>query len=311
MAVIHTLWILACIPAVAASEDAVPPELVSCFSPPSELAYNYGKYTSPLVFYDGRKVKTHGDWKRRREEILGRWHEIMGPWPPVIQSPRIEYLEKKRREDFTQHHVRVEIAPDNRTVDGYLLLPDGKGPFPAVVVVYYDAETGVGLGKELRDFGYQLTKRGFVALSIGTPSCRYYPDEANAQLQPLSTLAYVAANCYNALANLPNVDRNRIGIVGHSYGGKWAMFASCLYDKFACAAWSDGGVVFDETRPNVNYWEPWYLGYEAGTKRRPGVPTDENPRTGAYKRLVELGLDLHELHALSTSPLFVRSTLSE
>ena len=27
----------------------------------------------------------------------------------------------------------------------------------------------------------------------------------------------------------------RIGIVGHSYGGKWALFASCLYDKFACA----------------------------------------------------------------------------
>ena len=43
---------------------------------------------------------------------------------------------------------------------------------------------------------------------------------------------------------------------GHSYGGKKAMFASCLYDKFSCAAWSDGGIVFDEKRANVNYWEP-------------------------------------------------------
>jgi hypothetical protein len=33
----------------------------------------------------------------------------------------------------------------------------------------YDAETGVGLNpkSKLRDFGYQLTRRGFVSLSIG------------------------------------------------------------------------------------------------------------------------------------------------
>jgi len=48
----------------------------------------------------------------------------------------------------------------------------------------------------------------------------------------------------------------RVGIVGRSFGGKWAMFASCLDDKFACAAHSDPGIVFDEKRPNVNYWEP-------------------------------------------------------
>ena len=66
------------------------------------------------------------------------------------------------------------------------------------------------------------------------------------------------------------------------------------------------GVVFDETRPNVNYWEPWYLGWEPGRTRKPGVPTAENPRSGAYRRLVEAGHDLHELHALmAPRPLLV------
>ena len=59
------------------------------------------------------------------------------------------------------------------------------------------------------------------------------------------------------------------------------MFASCLYEKFACGIWSDPGIVFDESRPNVNYWEPWYLGLAAGQKRKPGVVTATNPRTGA------------------------------
>jgi hypothetical protein len=86
--------------------------------------------------------------------------------------------------------------------------------------------------------------------------------------------------------------------VGKSYGGKWAMFAASLHDPFACGAWSDPGIVFDETKGNVNYWEPWYLGYEKGVSRKPGVIKADNPRTGPYKTLVETGHDLHELHAL-------------
>lgn len=187
-------------------------------------------------------------------------------------------------------------------------MPEGKGPFPAVLVVYYEPETGVGLGKApLRDFAYQLAKRGFVTLSIGSPYTSNYPAEGNKPLQPLSYLAYVAANCHTALAQHPQVDAKRIGIVGHSYGGKWAMFASCLYEKFAAAAWSDGGIVFDETRSNVNYWEPWYLGFERGVERKRGIPSPENPRTGPYRRLIEEKRDLHELHALMAPRPFLVS----
>jgi pimeloyl-ACP methyl ester carboxylesterase len=95
------------------------------------------------------------------------------------------------------------------------------------------------------------------------------------------------------------VDAKRIGVVGHSYGGKWALFAAALWERFACVAVSDPGIVFDETRPNVNYWEPWYLGFDLDHPRpKAGIPSDANPRTGAYKKMVETCRDLHELHAL-------------
>ncbi|HEU4754890.1 MAG TPA: prolyl oligopeptidase family serine peptidase [Armatimonadota bacterium] len=289
----------------------LPADLAPYFRPPARYAGDFGPYRSPLKFADGRPVKNAADWKKRREEILRAWHGIMGAWPPLIESPRIQVLGEERREGLTQKRVRLPITP-NETTDAYLLVPDGARRAPAVLVVYYEPETGIGRSDQpLRDFALQLAKRGFVTLSVGHQPSIYYPSEANAVLQPLSGLAYGAANCCNALAALPEVDPKRIGIVGHSYGGKWAMFASCLYDRFACAAWSDPGIVWDEGRPNVNYWDPWYLGYEPGKKRPRGAPTPENPRTGAYKQLYETGHDLHELHALMAPRPFLVSGGSE
>jgi len=61
----------------------------------------------------------------------------------------------------------------------------------------------------------------------------------------------------------------------------------------------------------VNYWEPWYLGYEWGIERERGVPAHDNPRTGAYKKMIEDGFDLHELHALMAPRPFLVSGGSE
>jgi len=294
----------------------IPKVIESSFTPPQGFINDFGKYKSLLTFLDGTPVKTAADWQKRRKEILDAWLSMMGSWPALIEKPKIRYHEQTRRGKITQHRISVEIAPDDQTVVGYLLVPHGNGPFPAVLVVYYDAETGAGLGKELRDFGYQLAKRGFVALSIGTPEfCSLKPpykplckqSEEEPPLKLLSALAYVAANCHSALANMSNVDAKRIGIIGHSYGGKWAMFASCLYDKFACAVWSDPGIVFDENRANINYWEPWYLGYDPDWQRQRGIPSTANPRTGAYKELILKGHDLHELHALMAPRPFLVS----
>jgi dienelactone hydrolase len=270
------------------------------FQPPVEFANQLGHFRSPLLFNDGSAVTNAAGWPRRRAEILREWNELMGSWPNIIERPKLEILSETNREQFVQRRVRVEIGPE-QTGEGWLLLPEGHGPFPAVLVVFYEPETSVGLNPKNKtcDYGLELTRRGFVTLSIGTPGGNAWkPETGSAICQPLSYHAYVAANCWQALATLPQVDRNRIGVVGHSYGGKWAMFAGALWDKFAAVAVSDPGIVFDETRSNVNYWEPWYLGLDAAHTRKPGLPTADNPRTGAYRTLIERGRDLHELHAL-------------
>lgn len=277
---------------------------------PAEFAGQFSPGKSPLVFKDGSQVKKAEDWPKRRAEILADWHAVMGAWPAVIEKPKIEVLETTQREgNITQRKVRVEIAP-GQTGDGYLLLPSNEGKRPAVFVPYYDPETSAGLStKPLRDFAWQLARRGFVTLSIGSPGgdARKPVLSEAAKCQPLSYLGYISANMWQALASLPEVDDARIGIVGHSYGGKWSLFGSCLWDKYACAAWSDAGIVFDETRGSINYQEPWYLGLDPALTRKPGLVSAESPRTGAYKSLIEQGHDLQELHALMAPRPFLVS----
>lgn len=323
----------------AAARPPTPPvELAEFFAPPARYRSDFGSFRSPLEFADGTRVQTPADWQRRRAEILSTWHKTMGAWPPLIEKPRVEVASTTRRENITQQHLRIEIALGGELVDALLLIPDDTAPArkrPAVLVLYYDAETGVGLGVPLRDYGWQLAKRGFVVLSVGKPNARVDlttttkprtepylgPAGKPVRVQPLSALAYAAANAHTVLAQRPEVDAGRIGIVGHSFGGKWAMFAACLYDKFACAVWSDPGIVFDERdrrkeNPggSVNYFDMWYLGFGLGNVADPKnagpfrkLPSEGQPRTGAYRALVEGGHDLVELHALMAPRPFLVS----
>lgn len=276
---------------------------------PTEFQGQLAAGRALLRFHDGSPVRNSDDWQRRRTEILADWNRVMGAWPSIVEKPAMELLEATNRGDITQRRIRVQIAPD-QTGEGFVLLPKGPGLFPAVFVPYYDPETSVGLSKNLlRDFAWQLALRGFVSLAIGSPGgdARKPVLSDQAKCQPLSYLGYIAANAWNALAMMPEVDSKRIGIVGHSYGGKWAMFGSCLWDKYACAAWSDPGIVFDEKRESINYQEPWYLGLDPTVTRKAGLVRENSPRTGAYKRLIENGHDLHELHSLMAPRPFLVS----
>jgi hypothetical protein len=314
----------------AREEMAPAADMRPWFAPPADFGGKLGAYVSPLRFDDGRPVASPQEWPARRAEILRYWHAQLGPWPELLARPKVILAERRERgAGLIEHRVEVEVAPGVMQ-HGYLLVPPGAQPKPAVLVVFYAPEVSVaydgprpltGQAKKFmttgergqgRDFALQLARRGFVTLSIGTPGDdAYHPLQSGARCQPLSYLAYIAANCHTVLAQRPEVDPLRIGVMGHSYGGKWSMFASCLYDKFACAVWSDLGVVFDETRIAVNYWEPWYLGLEVGKTRKPGLVTATNPRMGPYCTIFESGHDLHELHALMAPRPFLVSGGSE
>jgi dienelactone hydrolase len=308
------------LPTVNAKTPKIWEAIAPYFSPPQRFKGIYGKYRSPLIFYNGDRVQTKQDWQKRSKEIRSRWMHMMGEWPSFLKKQKMTRLDSTRRDGFTQYRICFKWLPNEKT-EGYLLIPDssrGK-KMPAVIVVYYQPKTAIGdrfpgFDYKYRDFALQLAKRGFITLSLGTTKTTkaktyslYYPSIDSAQIEPLSTLAYAAANVWYVLSKVPEVDSTRIGIMGHSYGGKWAMFASCLFDKFAAAVWSDPGIIFDDTKPNANYWAPWYLGYTPPPWGKRSKISTHYPEKGLYPKLRAEGYNLQELQALMAPRPFLVS----
>jgi dienelactone hydrolase len=106
--------------------------------------------------------------------------------------------------------------------DGILIRPEGKGPFPAVLISH-------GLGGSAESFGLQKAREmvgwGYVCIApnythsrnaIPAPGTR--PGRGNNYGASEENLRR-AATCLDILASLPDVDKDRIAAYGHSMGG--------------------------------------------------------------------------------------------
>ena len=101
-------------------------------------------------------------------------------------------------------------------IEGYLSVPKGKGPFPAVVLLH----SCLGFPSDRRAIGSMLAGWGYVALFVDdfgtrglTQTCLV--DFPQGLGDAYGGLAYVAA--------LPEVDRSRIAAIGYSQGGDTAL----------------------------------------------------------------------------------------
>ena len=278
--------------------------LKAYFNPTTEYTDVYGSFPNPEIFYDGvRVVNTNADMLDRQAEIKTKWNGLLGTMPAVNTAQTMTITATDQKEGYKKHTVTfLHTTTDTKTA--YLLVPDKAGKLPAAVTLYYDPETAIGEGLEKRDFALQLVLQGYVVLSVGVTNGNeifYKPTQTTFDKQPIVMMNYIAANAYEVLAKHAKVDPTRIGIVGHSYGGKWAMFSSCMYDKYALGVWSDPAIIFDNGNPAANYWTADYLGaiIPLANSCKNSVPnTTTNPMTGAYKSIIEQGLNTTELHAL-------------
>jgi dienelactone hydrolase len=195
----------------------------------------------------------HWSFAEDRKARLDKMQQVMGPLPGADRQVPLDV--RVLSEETLDGYVRKKItfaAEKGDRVPAWLLFPTGKeGKRPAMLCLHQTIKIGkdepVGLGEqESKRQALHLVKRGYVCLAPDYPSFGEYKFDFQAAfragLYQSGTMKAVWNNmrAVDLLQSLPEVDPDRIGVIGHSLGGHNSLFTAAFDDRLKVAVSSCG-----------------------------------------------------------------------
>lgn len=219
---------------------------------------------------DGQRqpIKTPADWDLRRRHILAHLQEVMGPLPaPAEKVPLgMQMLAKTKIGDIVRRKISFHSDSATDVVPAYLFIPPGAGKRPAVLCLQQTTQigkaepAGEGGNADLQ-YALHLAQRGYVTLAPDYPSFGDYKyDFAPSRGYVSGTMKAIYDNirAVDLLQSLPEVDGERIGVIGHSLGGHNAMFTAAFEPRLKAIVSSCGFCSFQ--KDDVPSWTgPRYM----------------------------------------------------
>lgn len=258
---------------------------------------------------DERPVKTVADWEVRRGHILAHLQEVMGPLPSPDRLAPLDWkiLETHKEDGFTRHKIEFQSEPGDR-VPAWLTIPDGDpgAKHPAMLCLHQtiaigkDEPMGIG-GKPTLHYARELAGRGYVTLSPDYPNFGEYQRDVYAMGYASASMKAIWNNkrAVDLLSSLPEVDPDRIGVIGHSLGGHNAIFTALFEPRLKVIVTSCGFNAF-----------PYYMkGDIAGWSHKGYMPRLKEKYD---LDLARVPFDFPELiSALAPRPFFTNSPLHD
>lgn len=123
-------------------------------------------------------------------------------------------------------------SPSGNMIAAYLVTPPGEGPFPAILYVHwYESHSIISNRKEFLSEAVALAGEGVISLLISTmwSDVNWYPQRKFAEDYAESVKQVIdLRRALDVLATRPKVDANRIGYVGHDFGGMYGSILAAL-----------------------------------------------------------------------------------
>ena len=145
--------------------------------------------------------------------------------------------------DYVNPKAFTEIdtlkLPTTWRLPASLSLPNGAGPFPAIVLVHgsgpNDRDETVGPNKPFKDLALGLASRGIAVLRYEKRTHKYpnIVDSLKGQFTVMDETVDDALSAVGFLRNIEEIDPNRIVILGHSLGGTLVPRMAGLYPRLA------------------------------------------------------------------------------
>ena len=236
------------------------------------------------VFYQQMKQQpaNHREWEKAEEKGFAKWKaqarhvlaECMQNFQPATKAYAMEVTDREQRDGYEARKMRFNLSEWSR-VPAYLLVPEGKGPFPAIVLLHdHGAHFSIGKEKMVRPFhvapevmedadqwasqcydgqyvGDYLARHGYVVLAVdalfwgergrkeGTSYDAQQALASNFLQMGASWGAFINVDDMRSaefLASLPFVDKKRVGSLGFSMGAYRSWMLAALTDVVRASA---------------------------------------------------------------------------
>ena len=228
--------------------------------------------TYPLA-WGNSDIKDFDVWRSTARKKV--FECMLTPPPPPAQGYDVKVLFEEQRDGYKARKIEIRLSR-YYTVPAYVLIPDGKGPFPAVNALHdHGAHLFIGKEKMIRPLvcedstvikdadewaanlyegqylGDYLAKNGFVVFSADAPMWgergqmeganrdRYDMIAGNMMMYGIDLSAYMTYDDIAGteyLSSMPEVDATRIGCTGCSMGAYRAWMLSALSDRIKAGA---------------------------------------------------------------------------
>ena len=205
------------------------------------------------------------DWRTKARQKLD---SCLLPVPPAPTAYDMQVIASEQREGYQALKITFNLTEWSR-IPAYLLIPEGEGPFPAIVMLHdHGAHFTIGKEKMVRPFGVNVevikdadestakcydgqyagdyyAAHGYIVLSIDAlfwnergrkEGADYDGQQAFASnlmqmgMNWAGIMTYDDLRSVEFLASLPQVDKERIGALGFSMGAHRAWMLTALTD---------------------------------------------------------------------------------
>ncbi|MBN1294058.1 MAG: SUMF1/EgtB/PvdO family nonheme iron enzyme [Candidatus Latescibacteria bacterium] len=241
---------------------------------PDSLVDNTGNLSSLTIDSHGRKIESPDQWNTHREFLKNKWSELLGNMNNDPPEPCAELIQTITGDCYTGKLMYLQVEPDF-SEKIYVMMPDRpvRVPAPVIIVPYYDVDTPAGenLGGRnfeppgVRSFAYLMVRHGYIAVAVRwfgeSYGAQYGEAVANLKLKHpditgLGKWVWDARRVVDFIYTMDEADHNNIGIIGHSLGGKMALYAAAMDERITAAVSSELGIGLEFS----NYDDFWYYG---------------------------------------------------
>jgi len=194
----------------------------------------------------------------------------------------------------------VTFKSGTEEAKGFLAEPEGKGPFPAVVVI----QEWWGLTDWIKENAKRLAEQGYVALAPDLYRGKVATDPMMAQRLmrglPADRAVRDLKGAVDALAGRENVDKSRLGSIGWCMGGGYSLQLALADPRIKACTICYGRVVTDSAK--LKSLQATVLGI-FGEEDRGIPPADVEKFEAALK---EAGKKVERIHEFKAGHGFMR-----